>query len=98
MRVLYNGLINNTEVYNMKHTERMNRDALDSVAIGVGKTREQVCADIQAAIDAAWESESVEAKGLQKRLFPNGKPTPEEFIAVMANEAAKTLLNPSAQW
>lgn len=82
----------------MNHIKKMNRDALGRVAVRAGKTREEVCADIQAAIDAAWVSENIEAKELQTRLFPNGKPSPEEFITVLANEAAKTLLNSPVQW
>ena len=40
---------------------------------------------MQAAIDAAWASEDVEARRLQDRLFPRGKPTPELFVAKIAD-------------
>lgn len=41
-------------------------------------------AGIQACIDAAWESRDLECRELQQALFPSGKPTPAEFIAVLA--------------
>lgn len=41
-------------------------------------------AGIQACIDAAWESQEPEHRDLQNTLFPDGKPTPEQFIAVVA--------------
>ena len=73
----------------MHDMEQMN--TLERIALKAGKMPEQVYADIQAAIDAAWESESVETKELQMRLFPNGKPKPEEFIAVLASVVAEKL-------
>lgn len=39
---------------------------------------------MQAAIDAAWLSEDVEARRLQRELFPRGKPSVEEFVAKIA--------------
>ena len=73
----------------MHNKEQMN--TLERVALRARKTPEQVYADIQAAIDAAWESENIKTKELQTRLFPNGKPKPEEFITVLASAAAEKL-------
>lgn len=46
--------------------------------------------EIQAAIDAAWDTDDLGALKLQRELFPNGKPTPEEFIVVVAAHEKKT--------
>ena len=45
------------------------------------------CADIQEAINTAWASEDPSAKKMREELFLQGKPTPEAFIAVLANYA-----------
>ena len=46
-----------------------------------------VCSNIQEAIDAAWATDDLSAKKAREALFPQGKPTPEEFVAVLANHA-----------
>jgi len=71
---------------------------LERLAMRTGRSREQICAEIQAAIDAAWASEAPEAKTLQNELFPEGKPTPEQFIAVLARTIAEEMLNSPALW
>ena len=38
---------------------------------------------IQAAIDTAWANP--DGRMLQARLFPKGKPSPEEFVIVIAH-------------
>jgi len=40
--------------------------------------------EIQAAIDAAWESADPEIRRRQRELFPEGKPSPEHFIVTVA--------------
>jgi hypothetical protein len=44
---------------------------------------EQCRTDMQATIDAAWATTDPGAQAYQKQLFPAGKPTVEEFIAVL---------------
>ena len=41
------------------------------------------------AIEQAWSSTDPEVVLFQMQLFPKGKPTVEEFIRVLAEEAAK---------
>ena len=41
---------------------------------------EDVRREIQAAIDAAWSTDSPDTAAFQANLFPEGKPTPEVFI------------------
>ena len=45
---------------------------------------------MEEAIVVAWESEDPQVKAFQAKLFPNGKPTVEEFIAVMAEYVKKS--------
>lgn len=40
-------------------------------------------AEMQQAIDVAWATADPDAQAYQKQLFPGGKPTVEEFIAVL---------------
>ena len=40
--------------------------------------------EMEKAIVAAWSSTDPEVKAFQEKLFPNGQPIVEEFIAVMA--------------
>lgn len=42
----------------------------------------EVYNEIQLAIDVAWNSDT--SKEFRKMIFPNGKPTPEEFIEIIA--------------
>ena len=57
--------------------------AIRETARRTGKTPKQCLADMQEAIDAAWETTDPAAQAYQKQLFPAGKPTVEEFIAVL---------------
>lgn len=45
--------------------------------------------EMQRVIDEAWHSENPDVIAFQKELFPAGKPTVEEFIAVVANHVKK---------
>ena len=56
------------------------------------KTPAEVRASIQKAIEAAWASEDQASVQLREKLFPQGKPTPEEFVAVMARFAKQQSL------
>lgn len=58
--------------------------AIRGTADHFGETPEDVRREIQAAIDAAWNTEDPDAMTLQRELFPDGKPTPEQFIATVA--------------
>lgn len=58
------------------------KNALKSIAAREGKTLAQIEAAIQDSIDIAWEKPEFHA--IQTQYFPNGKPSPEEFISVMA--------------
>lgn len=60
------------------------RAAIQGTADRFGQSPEDVRREIQAAIDAAWDTEDPDAMKLQEDLFPDGKPTPEQFISTVA--------------
>lgn len=65
-------------------------DALKSSAVirttadRFGGSTENIRREIQAAIDAAWNTDDQAARDHQRALFPVGKPTPEQFISTTA--------------
>ena len=60
------------------------RAAIQGTADHFGQPPEDVRREIQAAIDAAWDTDDLAAMKLQRELFPDGKPTPEQFISTVA--------------
>ncbi len=53
---------------------------------GINKTTiKQIKDEMQLAIDVAWDNNNVNFRN----LFPNGKPTLEEFLMVMKDEVSK---------
>ena len=48
---------------------------------------EQVKADMQLALDIAWNNNSARFR----KLFPNGKPTLEEFLITVEGEISKNV-------
>lgn len=67
----------------MKELEKVGTEAIRKVAECHGKSEKVVRHELQEVIDATWASSDPEAKLMQSRLFPNGKPTAEEFIATV---------------
>lgn len=60
-----------------------------SIAVGetasrFGETTDHVRQDMQAALDAAWDTDDLAAMKLQREFFPDGKPTLEQFIVIIA--------------
>lgn len=58
--------------------------AIRGTADRFGQSPEEVRREIQACIDEAWDTEDPAAMKLQRELFPDGKPTPEQFISTVA--------------
>ena len=52
-------------------------------------SQEKVEKDMQALLDATWSNETNPAKENLRALFPNGKPTLEEFVLGLANQVKK---------
>lgn len=61
------------------------KNIIEQVAAQNGTTPAHVRHEIQAAIDAAWDNPA--GRELQQLLFPNGQPSPEEFILTVAGQA-----------
>ena len=57
---------------------------IEKAASHFGKTPKKVQKEIKEIIDIAWASDDPQVKAFQQQHFPNGKPTPEEFITVVA--------------
>ena len=53
-------------------------------------------AAMEEAIVVAWATDDPEVKEFQARLFPNGKPTVEEYIAVIIEYVEKQLSAPQS--
>lgn len=64
-------------------------DIIQKVADNNDATRQEVYKEMQRAINAAWNTTDELASKRQKQLFPNGKPTVEEFTAVIAKSIAE---------
>ena len=62
--------------------------AIQKLAEREGVPFEEVEADIQETIDAIWSNQDSEIRERQARLFPEGKPSPAEFIGRMAGEGS----------
>ena len=62
-------------------------EAIRKVAERYGKTVEEIRLEYQTIIDQAWATRNPLQKLRQRRYFPKGKPTPEEFIAVVSEIA-----------
>ena len=53
-----------------------------------GVSEQHVREEMQKALDAAWNTTDEAAMKRQKELFPNGKPTLEEFIQKVSRMAS----------
>ena len=72
------GAIMVAEVYPMK-------DVIKEMAKKHGVSEVEIRESICEAIEVAWNTLDPETKRQQRELFPRGKPSPEEFICVVAN-------------
>ncbi len=61
------------------------KGAINRAANREGMAPEILQWDIGHIIDIAWESQDPEAKVKQAELFPEGKPSPEQFVGVLTN-------------
>ena len=62
--------------------------AIKRAAKNNGVSEQHVRDEMQKALDAAWNSSDEEALKRQRELFPDGKPTLEEFIRKVAQTAS----------
>jgi hypothetical protein len=57
----------------------------------LGKSENEVRAELQILVDNYWARETLAAKRSKAILFPEGKPTPDEYIIVLARHAKRRL-------
>lgn len=57
---------------------------LQTLAVRHGKTTQEITDEMEKALNAAWNTRDPAIQSLQKELFPQGKPTTEEFINTIA--------------
>jgi len=62
---------------------------LEQIAKQYGVSVFEVKTDMQKALDEAWNITDEKIKAEQVKLFPNGKPSLEEFIAEMVVKIIK---------
>ena len=62
--------------------------AIKKTAKNNGVSEQHVREEMQKALDAAWNTTDEAAMKRQKELFPNGKPTLDEFIQKVSRMAS----------
>lgn len=62
--------------------------AIKKTAKNNGVSEQHVREEMQKALDAAWNTTDKEALKRQQELFPNGKPTLDEFIKKVSRMAS----------
>lgn len=78
-------------MFNKKRKKDMNA-IFKEIAKQEGITVAQVKAEMQYAIDETMKNNDPEQQLLFKYLFGDKRPTPEEFIEAVGNEAEKNLI------
>lgn len=62
------------------------KSTIRQVAAMQGLSVDEVRRDMQLALDEAWATADPAAQQRQRELFPDGKPSLEQFIATLAGE------------
>jgi|GEM_PF-1719807 len=88
----------------VRRTEKesgLHSDIYEGIAEEYGVLPQELRKEMQDTIDASWSSDDEQVIRNQRVLFPNGKPTVEEFITTMALvlslDAEGDLSNPDTQ-
>ena len=66
----------------MKRRKNQPEGVFAEIARKHGIPVDEVIKEIQIALDAAWDNPDPAIRATQRRHFPNGKPTVEEFLRV----------------
>lgn len=72
-----------------KNSNNQIQKAIEDIAKERGTTPNDIRKNIQIAIDMAWKSKDKKEKETQNKLFPNGKPSIENFLRVLENKIRK---------
>jgi len=68
----------------MTNGENQSNELFKKIAAQHGVSVDEVVREMQDLIDATWNNPDPATKKKQRELFPNGKPSIEEFIRVVA--------------
>lgn len=66
-----------------------NENVIERTAKRFGVSVVELYGEMQKAIDSAWDTKDELALKRQQELFPNGKPTVEEFIAKISKRTSE---------
>ena len=69
---------------------------IQQTARELGKSEQEVRADLQFLVDDYWERDTPTAKHSRALLFPHGKPSPDEYIIVLARHTKRRLKRDSS--
>jgi len=70
----------------MKSNEKLPGGIFEQIAAQHGVSVTEVVREIQIAVDDAWDNLDPAIRARQRELFPNGKPSVEEFIRKIAQQ------------
>ena len=70
----------------MTKDNKQSNELFKKIADHHGVSVDEVVRDMQDTIDATWDTPDPVARKKQQELFPNGKPSIEEFIRVVAGQ------------
>ena len=70
----------------MDKGKKQSNELLKKIAAQHGVSVDGVVREMQDLIDATWDNPDPTARKKQRALFPNGKPSIEEFICVVAKQ------------
>ena len=64
---------------------------IQKTARELGKTEQEVRADLQFLVDDYWEKDTPNVRRSRAILFPQGKPSPDEYIIVLARHTKRRM-------
>ena len=69
---------------------------IQRTAAQLGRSEDEVRAELQTLVDTYWERDTPESQYSRSRLFPHGKPSPDEYIIVLARHTKRRLKRDSS--
>ena len=75
----------------MKRRKDQPEGVFAEIAKKHGITVDEVVKEMRIAIDAAWDNPDPAIRATQRRHFPNGKPTVEEYLRVIVGRVKDEL-------
>ena len=70
----------------MKNRKNQPGGVFEELAAKYGVSVGEIIRDMQEAVDEAWDNPDPAIRARQRQLFPDGKPSVDVFIRVMADE------------